>query len=57
MTTTKSNNNDYYFWLGEDGEPEFVTEEIFEEEQRNLREALEKWKGVVIEDEGIDVVS
>lgn len=43
--------NDYYFWLGDDGESRPVTKEEFEEEQRKLRQNLDDFLNVRIRNE------
>ena len=45
-----TSNNDYFFWLGADGEVEPVTESEFNEKQDEVREQKRKWLNVEIED-------
>lgn len=45
-----NNNNDFFFWLGADGELESVTENEFNEKQEQVREQKRKWLNVEIED-------
>ena len=45
--------NDYYFWLGSDGDPIDLTEEEFEQRQEAVRKEREDFLNVTIgEDEG-----
>ena len=50
MTTTmiERETEDFYFWLGEEGTAEEVTEETFVERQDLLRANLENWINVRI---------
>lgn len=45
----KEGNENYFFWLGEDGELKPVTEEQFSREIDNVREGIIKWREVDIE--------
>lgn len=43
-----NNGNDYYFWLGEDGETEAVSKEEFDARQQELRQNLDDFLNVRI---------
>ena len=38
--------NNFFFWLGEDGEVQSMTEEEFEQKQAEIRERERRWKDV-----------
>lgn len=49
ITIVTKSNNDYYFWLGQDGELQPVTKEEFDKKQEEIRKEREDWLNVNVD--------